>query len=345
MRRRRGLVGIWLGRGALMALVASLIGPAAADAGTAISTVPNLPGGARAGGVVTVGEQDVPGVLHITQIFNGADTGAMARVRLIRMAVNCGPGPSPGNPSANGPAINDPERPCTNPDPDVFGNLNDLGVGDEDCAGIAFTIIGPDADGQVDLVPNFPVDLHDGETCEIDFGFDVLNTPALDTFPGAAGMQTTTVSSVRSQVVSDPGNPAAVGLQAAGLGSGDAVLVEAATPPSTTESPPDTTPNRKKKTPGTPGPPTKLRTPHGCVKTTLDSSVTGSDITKVSFILDGELVDVDKTAPFKLNMVLRDLSKGRHRLNAIVAYRPSADRPDRVLKRQFYRCGSPNFTG
>ena len=54
----------------------------------------------------------------------------------------------------------------------------------------------------------------------------MLKQPTKDTFPNAAGMHTASVSSVRSEIVSDPGNPAGVGLQAAGLGSGDATLVD-----------------------------------------------------------------------------------------------------------------------
>jgi hypothetical protein len=358
-----------LSKAILAALAVALIAPAGAEAGTAISTVPNLPSGAMAGGTVTVSQTGLPGHVVITQTFNGADAGATARLRLIRLSVNCGPGPSPGNPNANGPAINTPEAPCTNPDPGVFAGLSSIGTGEQSCSGVSFAITAPDSQGQVDMLPSRNVDLGNGFVCEITFNFSVMKTPTLDTFPSASGMQTTSVSSVRSEIVTDPGNPGAVGLQAAGLGSGDAVLVQpdcsSLNPPSdclindcASANPPSTCVNTDC---ASVNPPSscgsggsgganganasspKLRAAGTCARSRVRASVTGSGIKKVTFLIDGHVVGVDKKAPFKLNVSAHRLSAGSHRLTASVTFTGTG--PSQVLKKRFSRCRDPNFTG
>lgn len=302
--------------------------PAMADAGVAISTSPDLPGGSRAGSPVNVAEQGIPGQVVITQSFSGADIGATALLTLIRLSVNCGPGPSPGNPDASGPAINTPETPCSNPDVGVFGALATTGAGSQACSGTSFSITSPDSLGEVDLVPGTPVYLTHGQSCAISFSFAVLKAPVLDTFPAAAGMHTTSVSAVRSEIVVDPGNPGAVGLQAAALGSGGAVLVQ-----------PAISGGAAGKKGGSP----KLRVKGVCVDKRLRATVSGSGIKKVTFLLDGRVVDTVKKAPFKLNTVVRHLSAGRHRLTASIAF--GGGGATQVITKKFSRCRAPNFTG
>ena len=335
-------------------LAASLLAPAGAEAGTAVSTVPNLPSGSLAGGTVTVGQAGLPGHVVITQTFNGADFGATARLRLIRLSVNCGPGPSPGNPGTNGPAINSPEAPCTNPDLGVFGGLSATGMGSQACTGVSFAISAPDSQGQVDMTPSANVDLGNGASCEISFTFTVLKVPSRDTFPNAPGMQTTSVSSVRSEIVTDLLNPGAVGLQAAGLGSGDAVLVEApncqsSPPPSgcttttsncTTSPPPSGCGHADSAKASSP----KLRVGGTCAKNRVKASVTGSGIKKVTFLIDGHVVKTVKgKAPFRLNAAARNLSAGSHRVTASLTFK--AKKPTQVITKRFSRCRDPNFTG
>lgn len=350
---------------------AAVLAPASASAGTAVSSVPNLPSGARAGGDLTVAESGVPGHLVITQSFNGADVGAMAQLRLIRLSLNCGPGPSAGNPGFNGPAINNPESPCSNPDVGVFGGVSSFGTGSQSCAGNSFTITAPDAQGQVDMIPAFPVYLRDGETCEITFTFTVVTEPTKDTFPNAPGMHTTSVSSVRSEVVSNPGNPAGVGLQAAGLGSGDATLVNppnCTTNPNLAGCPPDCTTN-----PGLAGCTTtdcdtnpaaagcagtratakkkaksaavKMKLKGGCVRKRIRASVKGKGISRVTYLLNGRVLKVKKgKSPFKLNAPARRMRRGANRLVASIAFKDRAT-PSRVVKKRLARCANPNFTG
>src|SRR5262245_8471413 len=210
----------------LLTAAGCLAAPAAAHAGVAISTAPDLPGGNRAGTTVKVKETGVPGSISMTQIFTGADSAAIARVELIQLAPACGPGPSPGNPDTNGPALNTPELPCSNPDVGVFGGFGASGVGGGACVGNTFTLSPPDANGQVTVNPAQQVYLTNGQTCSISFTFNVRQEPSKDTFPKVAGMNTTSVSAVRSEIVANPGNPRSIGLEAAALGSGGTVLVE-----------------------------------------------------------------------------------------------------------------------
>lgn len=307
----------------LAASVACLIAPAPTSAATAVSTAPDLPSGAQSGGPVSVGEQGLPGQVVINQSFSGADLSATARLTLIRLSLNCGPGPSPGNPDPDGPAINTPETPCSNPDPGVYGSVGAVGSGGRNCAGISFAITPPNSQGEVELLPNFPVDLREGESCEIGFDFGVLSLPSLDTFPGTSGMQTASLSGVRSEIISDPGNPPGIGLKAAAVGSGGAILVQ-----------PVQSPTQQGKA--------KLKLKGTCVKNLLKASVSGDGIVKVIFSLDGRVLRTDKKAPFSLRSVVR-LSAGPHALTATVVFNSSST--SQVLTRNFARCRAPNFTG
>lgn len=339
---------------ALAAAAAALaLAPSAAHAGTAISSLPNLPTGARIGTILNVLETGLPGQVSVTQTFNGADAAAIARLRQIRLAPSCGPGPSTGNPSGNGPAINDPEVPCTNPDLGVFGAIGPVGMGGRECAGIAFAIGAPDAQGQIEIVPALPVYLTSGQTCEISFTFSVLRVPTKDTFPTAAGVQTTSVSSVRSEVVADPGNPGAIGLQAAGLGSGDVVEIAEPPPPSDPPADPPTDPpctpvDTSGSCAGTRGRSSsspRLSVAGSCVKGRVRASVIGDGIKKVTYRLGGRVVGVAKgSAPYKLNVSARSLRAGSSRLTATVQF-TAGGAPDQLLSRRIARCRAPRFTG
>ncbi len=337
--------------GLIAAFGVLMLVPAAAHAGTAVSTVPNLPSGARAGGTVLIGETGVPGHVIVTQTFNGADFGATARVAFVRVSLACGPGPSPGNPGGNGPAINTPEAPCTNPDIGVFGGLSATGTGSGACNGTTFSITAPDSQGMVDFIPTTPVFLTNGASCDIAFTFSVLKAPTKDTFPNATGVQTTSVSATRSEIVANPGNPAAVGLQAAGLGSGDAVLVA----PDCTTHPNDekcktvdckTNPKATgcSKVKGKKASSPKLKVKGTCVTTRLRASVSGTGIKKVTYMVDGRVLKVVKRRPWKLNTVVRNLAAGRHRLTATITFKAAGTAP-RVMAKPFARCSAPNFTG
>jgi hypothetical protein len=164
---------------------------------------------------------------------------------------------------------------------------------------------------------------------------------------------------VRSEVVSDPGNPAAVGLQAAGLGSGDATLIQ---PPDCTTDPTitgctttdpncDTDPtlagcsgtraNKKKAKAAA----AKMNLAAGCVRSRIRASVRGSGISKVTYLLNGRVLKVVKgRSPFKLNAPARKMSNGANRLTASIAFKDRAT-PSRVVNKRLARCADPNFTG
>jgi hypothetical protein len=322
-----------------IALAAMLVAPAAAQAGIAVSSAPNLPNGG--GTSVTVGQSAVPGQVLITQTFSGPDSGATGRVTLIRLAPACGPGPSVGNPSNNGPAINTPEAPCSNPDIGVFG-LGAQGTGAQACTGISFAISAPDSQGHVTLAPSSQVTLQNGQVCEIDFPFAVLRSPSQDTFPFASGMHTTSVSAVRTEVIANPGNPAGVGLLAAGIGSGAAVLV---TPADCTTTPnaPGCVPKSGKVGENASSP--KLQVEGTCVRKRIKASVSGSGISKVTYLLNGRVLKTVKgPSPFELDVTARKLSAGPNKLTAKIAFQSSSQQTEKVSKK-LARCRAPNFTG
>lgn len=347
----------------LGALLAAVALPGTAVAGTAISVTPNLPSGAGSGGPIQVGQVAAPGDIVIIQTFNGIDLGATSRLNAIRLAPSCGPGPSPGNPSTSGPAINSPEVPCTNPDLGVFGGLSVTATGAQSCAGISFSITPPDSNGQVELIPSAPVFLRHADECAITFTFSVLAAPTKDTFPNAPGIQTTSVASVRSQVVANPLNPFGVGLQAAGIGSGNAVLIEPDPDCSDTPTAPQCVTNCTtnpsgagcadcKTNPSAAGCATtraakaadpQLRLAGTCVRKRIRASVTGEDITKVAYLLDKRRLRVVKGgSPFNLNVV-RALRAGSHKLTATITF--SSGRPTQKITRRLARCRDPKFTG
>ena len=312
-------------RGLLAAVIvtAALAAPTPASAGTALSISADVPSGDDSGEVVRVGER-LTAALNVTQTFTLADMGATARLNLIRLAPSCGPGPSPGNPTSIGPAINTPEDPCSNPDLKVFTEFSGTGQGKLDCVGKTFKITGPHNGGELDFAPSAPVLLQDGQTCRIKFAFTVNKTPSKDTFPDRAGNQTVGVGATRSSVVLNPNNPNGVNLQAAGMGSSEAVLVQPA-------------PKARARL--------KLPLDTACIKGKFGARVTGSSISKVAFKLDGKLLKVDKGAPFKVLVSPRALRVGPNKLSARVSFVRSANREPVKLSGLVFRCKKPSFTG
>ena len=298
--------------------------PTPASAGTALSISADVPSGDDSGEVVKVGER-LTAALNITQTFTLADTGAIARLNLIRLAPSCGPGPSPGNPTSIGPAINTPENPCSNPDLRVFTEFSKTGQGKLACADRTFAITGPDSSGRLNFTPSAQVLLQGDQTCRIKFAFTVNKVPSKDTFPDRKGNQTVGVGAARSSVVSNPGNPNGNNLQAAGMGSSEAVLVQAG---------------------GRSGRP-RLKLPVGtsCIKGKFGARVTGKSIAKVVFKLNGKRIKVDKAAPFKVFVSPRALKVGSNKLSAKVSFVRSSGKEPVKLSGLVFRCKAPSFTG
>jgi hypothetical protein len=302
---------------------AALAAPSSASAGTALSISADVPAGHESGGVVGVGEHLVAG-LNITQILTLADSEATARINLIRLVPSCGPGPSPGNPSSIGPAINTPEDPCSNPDLKVYKGFSSTAQGKLECANTTFKVTGPDSRGRLDFKPSAPVLLQNDQTCRIKFALSVNRRPGKDTFPDRAGRQTVGVAAARSAVILNPGNPNGNNLQAAAMGSSEAVLVK---------------PSHGGR------PKLKLPVAKSCVKGKFGARVTGKMISKVAFRLNGKLLKVDRGAPFRVFVSPRALDVGANNLSAKVSFVHSANKAPVKLSGLVFRCKAPSFTG
>ena len=87
-------------------------------------------------------------------------------------------------------------NPCPTPDPGVFSVLSASGATGTACAGVVFTSGTPDASGSIVLTPTSPVSLAPpggtagSDRCTVNFTLLTLKVPAIDSNPGAPGVQT-----------------------------------------------------------------------------------------------------------------------------------------------------------
>ena len=87
---------------------------------------------------------------------------------------------------------------CTTPDPGVFAaSATGVGVDGSGCAGKTFAIGAPDATGKISFTPANQVVLPVNGRCEISYTLSVQKMPAIDSFPGVAGIQTNDYALVR----------------------------------------------------------------------------------------------------------------------------------------------------
>jgi hypothetical protein len=97
----------------------------------------------------------------------------------------------------------------------------------------------------------------------------------------------------------------------------------------------------------------KLTGPTGCIKRKATATVTGREIRKVTFSLDGKRVKTVKAAAgrkrFTLSMNRSQLKAGLHRLTARVSYTKRSATRAKTHKLAFQRCAkaavAPRFTG
>ena len=237
---------------------------------------------------------------------------------------------------------------CPQPELGVFAlSATGTGAAGTICAGTVFTIAVVHAPtGKVAFTPPAPVVLPDlGDTCTINFSFDVLAAPSVDCGPSTPGLQ-----ACPNFYINGPTDQFGF-FASSSVSAADITFPDEPTPP----------------TPGPPGPPaspvppassqvTATRVPgkasleadRGCVGKKLDVKVTGRQIANVTFSIDGERRAADTSAPFKAQIKSSGLvSFGTHNLSATVDFTAASGTPDRTLKRKIVRCSpaEPKFTG
>jgi uncharacterized repeat protein (TIGR01451 family) len=96
----------------------------------------------------------------------------------------------------------------------------------------------------------------------------------------------------------------------------------------------------------------KLRGPSGCPTRATFAYVTGTEITKVAFYVDGKRRAVvrkaDSRGRWKVQIVPKRLRYGRHKVRAVISFANGSTRTSSALSLQFSRCRPdphPKFTG
>lgn len=155
----------------ILLLVACLAAAAPVSARAAVTTAPAFPE------TIPVGESSVAGSLAFT--YSGPGKLVLSSIRLT-------------------PSCGSTVLPCSVPDPGVF-TTNGNGLGSGACAGRAFAISAPAADGTLTLtaIPGDshnptvdPLEVASGGTCTIALSLNVLKFPAVDASLLTPGIQT-----------------------------------------------------------------------------------------------------------------------------------------------------------
>ena len=233
-----------LGRGrpaltwAILSLVVAIVGAlivgvvTPARAGVGLGVTPTFPG------PVTVGQVGVPGSL---QIVNNSTTPDDVDPITIEPTFPGLPAislvPSCGTPFGTGSGD------CPVPDPGVF-SINSPAMGEVGtaCEGITFTVTVIDpVTGKVSFTPSVPFDLDvpgsANDTCRINFTYNVLKRPLLDSQPAIAGRQTSQIgfASGLNHATNTPGS--GIGQSNVTVLAAAATIITSATPQVTIGSP------------------------------------------------------------------------------------------------------------
>jgi hypothetical protein len=200
----RAIVGVVL---AATALFGAFYAINVARAGVGLGVAPNFPSS------VTVGSNNVAGSLEITNNSSGGD-GLQVSLSNITLIPSCG---------ANSGTT------CTSPDLGVF-SIDAAATGAGSCAANTFTVAVIDAaTGKVQFTPNATINLNVGQTCTINFTFDVLSAPDVDS-SGIAGLQTIQLGEASATEVGQSG------LTGGGFGTDTTTISKASPSISTTPS-------------------------------------------------------------------------------------------------------------
>lgn len=183
--------------GVAVACAGGLLGATAgaAQATIVFSSSPNL-----LTDPATVGQTNLPGSIVISDDSSPPDESGASEIDEIRFTPACG-------------TFTDP--PCTSPEPGVI-SINPVATGalGTACAGRTFNFpVTDNLTGEVatDIPIDNPLVLGDGNECRINFTYNVLKSPAVDSQPGEDGVQTDAILRVRYFHPGDFGIPESLG--------------------------------------------------------------------------------------------------------------------------------------
>jgi hypothetical protein len=321
-------------------------GAAFADAGLDVtSAMPD---------VVALGATGVPAALTLTNLNTGQET--IATICNAGEGLPCTPGgagitfvPSCAGQDAVSLA-------CAVPNPGVFRvSPTAMGAVGTACAGMPFAVepLG-DAVGTVRFTP--PAGAHiqlptPGSTCRIDFTMDVLSLPQ-DVDLAVDGAQTIQVANAMQRS----------GNQKTAAGHGRAVVTVPTPPPPPPPPPPTPTPpptpapqSGVSPTAGSSGSPASatIHGPTGCQAKNFNVTVTGKQIRKVVFFLNGKRIKTlskpNAGRAFRLPVRPGTLKRGTHHITATTTFTKASGARPRTLRVTFLKCSraasSPQFTG
>jgi hypothetical protein len=344
--------------------------PGTAFAGVGLGLAPTMPTNS------TVGDTGLPGSLTLTNLNTSPDV--TATVCNTGDAAPCPAGdegitlmPSCGAQGAFSA--------CMSADPGVYRiSSTATGGAGTACAGINFTVtpLG-DPFGKVRFAPPPGTNVvlpTNGTSCRIDFTVDVLKVPAFDAQPGVAGVQTIQVTDATQR-----SNIGTTG-SSRGSATGSTVNPPPPSPPPPPPSPPTalpppppppTAPPPCVPPPGPAAPGQEICAPvvgpssapppgtaqisgrTGCATQNFNVTVTGQQIRRVVFTLDGRTVRTltkpNSGARWVLPVRPGRLARGTHRIIARTTFTAASRTRTRSLRVVFQRCArvvsAPRFTG
>jgi hypothetical protein len=348
-----------------------VLAPAAAHAGQGNSTTPTFPVAAAVGAtaldasIEIVNQSTPPQSNGTSRICGYGEAGLCAGDGGITLVPSCG-------------QIDAAILTCSKPDPDVFAvTSTPVGAVGSGCAGTVFDVeVADPALGKLRFTPRGAgISLIPGATCKIDFKVAVQKLPSIDEDPLADGVQTKQLATSRLVASLSPTSG-----QGTGTSFGTTVTPQPPPqppplppppPPPATRPPPPTAPASRCVRPPGPAPPGQVvcRAPlapssrpsgtaritgrTGCVTRDFDVTVSGRQIRRVAFYLDGKLIRTltkpNDASRFRIAVRPGTLERGTHRVIAKTTFLPASATRARSLRVVFQRCGraaiQPQFTG
>lgn len=207
---------------------------------------------------------------------------------------------------------------CAAPEANVFA-LSSTGTSGAGTCPAGLWTISEASPGRFRFTPPGPVQLPAFASCTVNFTATALVLPPIDASAVSPGVQTNQVASI------DGISPVSGTFRNSGVSVTSVIAA----------------PSQAQGAPGA-----KLAVSEGC-KRIAKATVTGEQIRRVTFLVDGRRHSVDNAAPFKATVNTRPLAKGRHKLTATVDFTSSSGKLDTSLKGGFLRCAprQVQFTG
>lgn len=210
---------------------------------------------------------------------------------------------------------------CPTAEAGVFSASATGSSGDGVCPAGTWTITQP-APARLRFTPPGPIGLQPFEHCTVNFTATAVKLPQFDAALAVPGVQTNQVAAI------DAFSPVS-GLTVRNSGSSSTTVLG---PPSSGGS--------------SNGPQAKLRVSEGC-KRIATARVTGQEVQRVSFLVDGKRLATVSKAPFQTRIATGHFSAGRHKLTAAVSFTQSSGTLSESLRGGFLRCRvrRVNYTG